>query len=305
MLGKEMFYHRTRGSCTSAAIYQTTVLRALGIPTRMIIAIPVVDASDPIQRELVWTAIRHREVRSEIVSGIAPLSNSFAAHTLNEVFVGGRWRRLNYSRLGQNNLDRTTMGLLTHVHTFGDLSEADLALTWGKRYGKGEKDKVFQHRNPYRAIELSDRFGIHGKIQVERGSSVPTHLTISKVYWYHSEAADPWLKKTASRDRGDGDGYLIAHVDEWDANMGGNFYSLFIKRADRHIVLAAEGQPNVTGRVTGNFWASLPKGFRELEILISKEELEKMKPGIDYSVIPRNSISEYRWKLSEEITVRR
>src|SRR5262249_30998759 len=43
LLGKEMFYNRSHGTCTSAAVAQATVLRALGIPTRIILTIPLVD----------------------------------------------------------------------------------------------------------------------------------------------------------------------------------------------------------------------------------------------------------------------
>lgn len=84
LLGKGMFYNKTRGSCTSFAVYLTTVLRAVGIPA--------------------------------------------------------------------------------HLYTFKDLSEANLAPTWGWRYGKNEKTAIFKHNNPYSAIELSDLFGRHSNI---------------------------------------------------------------------------------------------------------------------------------------------
>src|SRR5262249_13529291 len=59
VLGKEMFACKTYGTCTSYAVYQTTVLRALGIPTRMITAIPIVDASDDAQLDLVDKHIKN------------------------------------------------------------------------------------------------------------------------------------------------------------------------------------------------------------------------------------------------------
>jgi hypothetical protein len=34
----------------------------------------------------------------------------WVSHTFDEVFVGGRWRRLNYDRLGQNVLDPQYLG---------------------------------------------------------------------------------------------------------------------------------------------------------------------------------------------------
>ena len=103
ILGRGMYTNRTRGSCTSSAVYLTTVLRAVGIPTRMIITIPVVDASDARNVELVKTRLTHHAVRQQVLEGIERLGSSFAAHTFNEVWVGGRWRRLNYSVLDYTN----------------------------------------------------------------------------------------------------------------------------------------------------------------------------------------------------------
>jgi hypothetical protein len=37
---------------------------------------------------------------------------------------------------------------MIHVHTFRDLSEADIAATWGVRYAKGQRDDTFRHANP-------------------------------------------------------------------------------------------------------------------------------------------------------------
>ena len=53
LFGRSMFASRTHGSCTSTAIYLTTVLRALGIPTRMVLALPLVDANDAAQLAMV------------------------------------------------------------------------------------------------------------------------------------------------------------------------------------------------------------------------------------------------------------
>lgn len=81
------------------------VLRAVGIPTRMIIVIPFVDPSDKEQLNLIRERITHHKVRKAILSGIGKPGQSFTAHTLNEVYVGNRWYRLNYNKLGQPILD--------------------------------------------------------------------------------------------------------------------------------------------------------------------------------------------------------
>ena len=164
LLGKEMFANKTHGSCTSTAIYQTTVLRALGIPTRMILCIPPADGSDAAQVEMIEKGLTHNQVRCDACMGVKAGLDSFAAHTFCEVFVGRRWRRLNYTTLGQNVLARNYLGLMIKVHTFNDLSEANLAATWGTRFARGPRDDVFQHNNPYCLIEVSDHFGKYASV---------------------------------------------------------------------------------------------------------------------------------------------
>src|SRR5262249_2597529 len=63
LFGKEMFARKTYGTCTSTAVYQTTVLRALGIPTRMILCIPLADGSDPAQIEMIEKGLTNHRVR--------------------------------------------------------------------------------------------------------------------------------------------------------------------------------------------------------------------------------------------------
>ena len=53
---------------------------------------------------------------------------------------------------------------MIHVHTFNDLSEANLAPTWGARFALGQRDKVFRHNNPYRTLEVSDHFGKYAEV---------------------------------------------------------------------------------------------------------------------------------------------
>jgi hypothetical protein len=164
LLGKGMFYNKTHGSCTSFAVYLTTVLRVVGIPTRMIMVNPAVDASDREQFLLVKDRITHNRVRETMLAGLRMSGKGFTNHTFNEVYVGNRWCRLNYKRLGQHILDERLFGLQTHLYTFGDLSDVNLVPTWGRRYAKGERIGVFKHDNPYSAVTISDLFGRHSSI---------------------------------------------------------------------------------------------------------------------------------------------
>ncbi len=71
LLGRSMFANRTHGSCTSTAVYLTTAMRALGIPTRMVLGIPMVDGNDPAQLEMVRDGIHHHRVRRELLQGLS------------------------------------------------------------------------------------------------------------------------------------------------------------------------------------------------------------------------------------------
>ena len=110
LFAREMFENRVHGSCTSSAIYLCGGLRAAGVPTRIVLVIPFVDANDPEQLALVENGIRHHRVRATALAGLRSIIGSWASHTFNEVLVGGRWRRLNYTRLGQPTLDEDLYG---------------------------------------------------------------------------------------------------------------------------------------------------------------------------------------------------
>src|SRR5262249_10959691 len=128
------------------------------------LAIPVVDPSDPKQLALVEKGLTHHRVRQTATYGLLAAGSSYTSHTFLEVYVGHRWRRLNYKQLGQNILDPRFLGLMIHVHTFNDLSEANLAATWGRRFALRGRDETFPATNPYRALAIDDYFGRHANV---------------------------------------------------------------------------------------------------------------------------------------------
>jgi hypothetical protein len=305
LFGKQMFAHKTYGTCTSTAVYQTTVLRALGIPTRMILCIPLADASDPVQVELVDKGVTNHRVRCDACMGILAGGDSFASHTFCEVFVGGRWRRLNFTTLGQNILSRNYLGLMIHVHTFKDLSEANLAATWGTRYAKGQRDNVFRHSNPYRLMEVSDHFGKYAKLPNPPADKEHRELTIAKAYWPESGAAPPairdlrWGKETGS-------GRFFVHCEEWLENAGDYLqYKLFMRRADPTFVLRASGQPDVACRISMNLVTDSTKDLRELEVIVPPAEYGRMARGVPYTLHPANGKKGYAWKVRKGVSLTR
>jgi hypothetical protein len=306
LLGKQMFYHRTHGSCTSSAVYQATVLRALGIPTRMIVVIPIVDPSDPAQVEMVRTKLRHYQVRHMATLGVTAAGNNYTNHTFLEVYVGRRWRRLNYTKLGQNILDPKYLGLMVHVHTFNDLSEANIAPTWGARYALARKDSEFAHSNPYRTVDLSDHFGSYAQVP-NPPAHEHTHLTITRAYWADSSEAREDMRQSAARhSAADGAIRLFIHGDEWFNDAGDSLqYREFLQRVDRKLLFRAKGQPDVRGDVKFSFFMSASAGLREVEVAIPKQEYAKMAGDVPYTIEPANAVPGYEWKVKQGLTITR
>lgn len=296
LLGRGMFYNKTRGSCTSSAVYLTTVLRAAGIPTRMVLAIPVVDPTDPDQLALVEQHVSHHEIRTTLLSDLREL-DGYSAHTFNEVFVGGRWCRLNFTTLGQNIYGQGAMGLLTHVHTFNDLSEAGLAATWGVRYGKRVRDSTFEYSNPYRTTELSDRFGVHCQL-ANPPVEEPKTLLITAAYWFFSEDRPAWVGKDKFRQ--DDDGHVMVRVKASGRNM-----RFIYPKLDKRFQLVAEGQPPVAAQAKRGYWShgTQNEAHHECYVHISAEELARMIPLVPYRIAPVDGDSEYTWEVGGDVTI--
>jgi hypothetical protein len=289
----------------AAAVYQTTVLRALDIPTRMILCVPLADGSDPKQVEMLDKGLTHQRVRSDACLGALSGGTAFASHTFCEVFVGGRWRRLNYNTLGQNILERNYLGLMVHTHTFRDLSEAKLAETWGTRYTKGRRDDVFQHSNPYRLMEASDHFGKYAKVPNPPADNEHKRVTIGKAYWPESKDAAKEVRQMPGGAE-QGGGRFFVHCEEWLENAGDYLqYKLFMRRADANFVLRAKGQPDVACQISMNFYTHRSRNLCELEVVIPPAEYAKMAKGVAYTLHPVNGNKGYEWKVADGVTLTR
>jgi hypothetical protein len=306
LYGKGMFENRTRGTCTTSATYLTTVLRAVGIPTRMIVTIPVVDASDPANRALVGR-LRHARVRRTIEEGLAVLGTSFAAHTYNEVFVGDRWRRLNDSELGQNTLDAGNLGLMTHVHTFHDLAEAGLGDGWGARHPWRRESPVFRHSNPYTALTLSDQVGVHSGLDpdelatAEEGHRV---LTINDLMWFDSDRRPADIRGDWSRAADPTEGHLLVLVNDLLPGQDARQYRAFHASANNELLLRSPelpGAPDVRAYSPQAWWVDADAGTTAFYLSIPGRELMKMRPGIPYHLVPQGADDEYRWAVAPDL----
>jgi hypothetical protein len=294
LFAKGMFENATRGSCTSTAIYLTGCLRALGVPTRIVLCIPCIDANDPGEIEMVSRNVKHDQVRRAILEGIEGGAGKWTSHTFNEVWVGGRWRRLNGERLSQPILDARCMGLMTHVATLRDWADGNAAATIGKRQATKDWKDVFGGPNPYSTVLIEDLFGARSKIPNPRVEELAA-LTIESVAWADDESVPEGLREP----RGDSPERLLARVKD---GVDFDVIKAFTQKADRRFLLEADGHPtlSVEARVGG---ATHPNGMRWVVIGLGPADRAALARGVSYSLRPRNDESAHKWVVAEGLRV--
>ena len=298
LFGKGMYENAVRGSCTSSAIYIQTCLRALGIPTRTIICVPAIDASDRGELELIDKRLSHHGLRKLMKQSAEQRGHSWASHTFNEVYVGDRWRRLNYSRLGQNILDDGTLGLMTHVNTFLDHADANLS-TWGLRNAK-RPDDVFGGSNPYSCQELSDLFGEHAQVENPEAPEL-NRFEVGQVYWFDDPAKPATVDMRL--DDPDSAGHLILHLRPGPLGVTRKDYEQYYAQVDKRFVLRAPGRPEIEARATRGYWLDLDEDLRDFYLRIEPRDFRRMRPGVAYGLEPVVQSGQRVWELAEGIEV--
>jgi hypothetical protein len=137
VFGKESFYNRTHGSCGSIANFHSTILRSVGIPTRIIQTIPILNAKSASQLKLLeYLSIATRN----------QLGNQSGNHFLVEAFVGNRWIRINNEWVEDHV---KINGSFIKIITFSSWKGVDFATPWG------------HHWPPMELIEVSEQDAIH------------------------------------------------------------------------------------------------------------------------------------------------
>lgn len=303
VFGAGMFEHKSRGTCTSSAVCWTTVFRALGLPARHVLCIPAVDGNDPAQLAMIQRGVTHHAARKTILAGMDGL-RGFVAHTFNEVFVGGRWVRLNYSKLGQNILDEKAYGLLTHTLTFRDLSEASLAPTWGRRYALNERSVEVPTANPFTALEVSDRFGSHANIPNPPAQPTPDHtvLTVQRLIWADSAQRPAWLPQDSIRMTIPDSVVILARPVERFEDQNYRQYRRFIDAADPSFVLKGADGTQINARLTNGCYSTTTEC--EIALYISTSDRARMKPGVAFTLVPQNGkTGAPRWSVRDGVTL--
>jgi Transglutaminase-like superfamily len=301
VLGRSMFYNKVHGACTSSSVYLATILRALGIPTRIVVCIPPFDPNDEAQARLFYDQVRHNQVRETIRAALDG-TQGFEDHFFNEVYVGHRWVRLNYSTLGQPILDARYFGLLTHIYTCSDLSQMPLAQTWGMRFFKHPVDQPkLSSVNPYRLISVQDHFGSNAPLA---NPPVPAAelrtVTIIGLYPKGSAAIPKWVTENDAWQRGSTD--LLIACREW---VAGTYHqmSAFRKRAGHEFLLRAPGQPDLKARLNGLTLSKGDGSFQAYGAQFAPEDRAKLASGVAYSIQPLNVSDTYRWAVAPGTTL--
>jgi hypothetical protein len=294
-----MFKHQQRGACTSSAIYLNGCFKALGMPTRTILCIPVIDAGD--EREMAMlNNIQQRAVRQHLKSSLEPLKNSWSSHTFNEVYVGGRWRRLNYNQLGQGIYDKNLYGLITHVATVNDWADSKAHETIGMRQKSEKPQDSFGGNNPYSTISLRDQFGQHCQLKLPEPSPANPHL-VEKIFWTDDEALPESIRKGCERRGRFG---LIALVSGCGDT---NEFLKFLGETDLRVSLAPPAdsdKPMLNIAFDPEcFWLS--NGTAYIYVPISGGDRRKLVKDIEYKFQPRSNELETGWKLKDELVATR
>lgn len=297
-LGRSMFYNKVHGSCTSSSVYMTTILRALGIPTRIVFCIPPFDPNDTNQAQMFYDNVHHNQVRETVRAALGGMQG-FDNHLFNEVYIDHHWVRLNYKTLGQPILDAHYFGLLTHIYTTSALSQVPLAQTWGMRYqyfpaGQPKLSSI----NPYRLLSVHDCFGPGAHVE---NPEVPfaelRTVTIIGLYRADSPKVPEWVdREKCEQSHTD---FLIS-AKEWIPGVK-NQMRTFQKHAGHDFLLTAPNYPDVRVRLSGLDCGPAHHGeFQAYGAQIVPEDKIKLVPGVGYSIQPINTSQTYRWVVAPD-----
>jgi hypothetical protein len=286
LFGKGMYENKTHGACTSTSTYLATILRAVGIPTRIILTVPACDPNDPEQIKTLLAAVRHYRTRRAIRSGVA--GQGFVNHVFNEVWVGRKWVRLNYDRLGQPILDPFYCGLMTHVFTTRDISEVPFAKTWGLRFGTEAGPKL-SSVNPYQLLTARD--DLKPGVAFDN-PPIPalTSVTVIAVLKPGDPRMPSWVKPSQGND-------ALLQIKEWVKED--NYLQLrdFLSGAGHRFTLRAPGKPDVQAAITGSNYSDEHGTFQAMGVTLRG----KLEPGTDYTILPANEGHPNQWIIPADV----
>ena len=240
---------------------------------------------------MIVKAVRHHRTSRTIRNGLPWSGGAFTNHVFNEVWVGHKWVRLNYDRLGQGIVDPNYEGLMTHVYTANDVSEIPFSTTWGSRFGLNEGPKL-SSVNPYQLLSASDHLRPGASFE---NPPVPalTSVTIVGVLKKGDPAIPAWVKISPETT-------ALIVTREW---LKDDYYHQlrdFRHDADLHFLLVASGHQGVPAHVTNEMFSSGDGTFQAFGISPDKP----LERGVDYRLVPRNLNRPHRWLVATGVVWR-
>jgi len=140
VLGKECFYNKTHGSCGSTANFHSTILRSVGIPTKITLRVPIANPNFDDQKALL-------DNLSSFTRSLLTI-DMYGVHFLVEAYIGNRWIRVNNYEY-EDNVE--LMGSFIKVISFASWRDVGFANSWG-------------YWPPYDLIEIAEQKPIHEPI---------------------------------------------------------------------------------------------------------------------------------------------
>jgi hypothetical protein len=272
--------------------------------------VPPADPKDDAQVDALLRTIRlNATTRDALASAYEHMRGSFSDHLFNEVFVGGRWARLNYDVLGQNIVDAHYLGLMTHVATFRDVSEMDLPHRWGRRFGLGENDApILSSSNPYMLIhsqgEHVGRFAHLDETPAASGAAAPPAAPAELTTVTIMEVMPPDAPSVPAFARGKAPSDVLIRIAEWLPAQDYHQMRAFEARAGHTFVLKLPKHPDVRLELDHQKFSSGDGTFQVFGARIVAEDRPKVVPDATYTLEPANTSTTYRWTVNPGLVVR-
>jgi RHS repeat-associated protein len=131
----------------------------------------------------------------------------------------------------------------------------------------------------------------------DHGAQSCTPLTISRAYWFESEARPSSIPASSVQE--DGSGHVLMHIDELKAGEGVGQYRDFYAHADKSFVLRAPGEKDIPIKAERGMW------MQEFYLRIAANDVQEMKSGVAYDLVPLNRNTNCKWQMRGSVQLSR
>lgn len=184
---KKMWEKKTYEWGMPFACYMASTLRALGIPTRIVQFVPIINADNRDQRFYLAQAIKPDVVKNYLDDNARyffanqMLQDPVQVVTMNEVYVGNSWRLLYLPKTLRGLIFPATPvqyhaspGYLLRVHTFADPGDFNYSETWGRQAAGQFSMKDLPGPTPFRILSLTPRVGKYNRLIINGLTNIDT-----------------------------------------------------------------------------------------------------------------------------------